>query len=163
VRVGDDCRVYLLRRRRGEVYGQTLFGRLADSSTDGVRRDKWRILEQLERQTKNRIEALLDRAGIPVGDATEAVREGEADARRLGAVDWQVLMRGFRRELEAFVVEFREAEKLDRSAGELGDLLRYITAHEEALLRFAVRELEGGEHDSLDAVQRLLDVPGSFG
>jgi len=52
--------------------------------------------------------------------------------------------------------EFREAENLDCSGGELHDLLRRITTHEEALLQFVLRELAGGEGDSLDAVRRLF-------
>jgi hypothetical protein len=152
----DECKAYLLRRYLGEVYGEALFETLAASESDGSRRGKWEVLARLERQTKERIQQFLDRACIPVPELPESARKGKDDARHLARVGWPDLMRGFRRELERFVAEFREAENLDRSGGELYDLLRRITAHEEALLQFVLRELAGGEDDSLDAVRELL-------
>jgi len=93
---------------------------------------------------------------VTAPELIESARKGDNDARHLASVDWGDLMRRFRRELERFVAEFREAENLDRSSGELCDLLQRITAHEEALLEFVLRELAGSEGDSLDAVRSAL-------
>ena len=69
-------------------------------------------------------------------------------------VPWPDLMRGFRAELEKFVHEFERAEALAPPAGV--DLARDITRHEQALLEFVVRELDGREEDSLAPIRALL-------
>ena len=117
--MSDECKVYLLRRHQGELYGEALFGALGGSATDAGQRKKWLVLAQLERQTKERIQSFLDRAEIAITEPNESTLKGAADALRFAAVDWRDLMRGFRHELEGFVAEFRQAENLDRSGSEL--------------------------------------------
>ena len=155
----DECRAYLLRPHDGEVYGESLFGALATGTTDEDRRHKWRVLARLERETKERITAVLDRAGIVIPGSSASVQRGEADARRLSRVPWRDVMEGFRRELERFVTEFERAEALESSGREVGDLLRHITNHERALLEFVTRELEDRSEHSLQPVLALLRNP----
>ena len=155
----DECRAYLLRRHDGKVYGESLFGALATGTTDEDRRHKWRVLARLERETKERITAVLDRAGIVIPGSSASAQRGEADARRLSRVPWRDVMEGFRRELERFVTEFERAEALESSGREVGDLLRHITNHERALLEFVTRELEDRSEHSLQPVLALLRNP----
>jgi hypothetical protein len=154
--ISDECKAYLLERHQGEVYGESLFGSLAARAGGGERQRKWRVLERLERETKERIGSFLERSGIGTTGISDSVRRGESDAERLAGIPWPDLLHGFRKELRRFLALFEEAERLDPSEGEVRRLLQHISAHERALLEFVTRELDGRPEDSLDPVLGLL-------
>ncbi len=149
-----DFRAYLIERYQGEVYGEALFRALAEREGHAERRQKWRTLQQLERETKERIRPAVAELGATTEEDPARCKEGEDLAARLAAVPWDDLMKGFRTELEKFVREFEKAEELAPPEG--AELARDITRHEKALLEFAVRELEGREAHSLEPVAALL-------
>ena len=155
----QDYRGYVIERYQGEVYGEALFRALAEQETNEQRREKWRVLEQLERETKERIRPAVAELGATTEEDPARIKEGEDLAARLAAVPWGDLMKGFRSELERFVSEFEKAEALAPPGGV--ELLRDITRHEKALLEFSVREIEGHEAHSLEPVLALLREPTS--
>ena len=154
--ISDECKAYLLERHQGEVYGESLFGSLAARTSGEERQRKWRVLERLERETKERIGSFLEGSGIGITGVSESVRRGEGDAERLAGIPWRDLLQGFRKELRRFVTLFEQSEELDPSEAEVRTLLRHISTHERALLEFVTRELEGRPEDSLEPVLGLL-------
>jgi hypothetical protein len=157
-RTAGDYATYLEERFQGEVYGEALFRTMAELAEDPERARKFRVLEQLERQTKERLLPALREAGGSGAENPERVRDGEKLGGSLAKAPWIDLMRGFEQELRRFVEEFERAEALAPAGQEM--LLRYVTAHERALLEFAIRELETrSAADSLEAVLELLRKP----
>src|SRR5262245_745542 len=153
-----DFETYLEERFQGEVYGEALFRTMADLTQDPDRARKFRVLEQLERQTKELLLPALREAGGSGAENPERILEGEKLGASLANAPWTDLMRGFEKELRRFVEEFERAEALAPAGRER--LLRHVTAHERALLDFAVRELEtSSTRDSLEGVLALLRTP----
>ena len=155
-RASSDYQRYLEERFQGEVYGQALFRTMADRSDAPERVRTFRVLEQLERETKEILLPALRAAGGSGEESLERVAQGETLGAELAKTPWMDLMRGFKLELQRFVDEFERAESLAPAGME--SLLRHVTAHEKALLDFATRELEGSD-DSLEAVVALLRTP----
>ncbi len=153
-----DYAEYLEEAFQGEVYGEALFRTMGDLCEDPVRARKLRILEQLERETKEFLLPALRAAGADGAERSERVADGEKLGAGLANAPWADLLRGFVNELQRFVEEFERAEAL-APPGEEG-VVKHVTAHERALLHFASRELEEPDaSDSLDPVISLLRTP----
>ncbi len=153
----SDYHTYLEERFQGEVFGEALFGTMAAACDDPARARKLRVLEQLERETKEFLLPLLEEAGYSGEESADRIADGEKLGAQLAKAPWPDLIRGFQTELERFVGEFEHAEALAPAGKE--SLLRHVTAHERALLDFSNREIEGDEAGSLDAVISLLRDP----
>src|SRR4029450_13530293 len=97
-----------------------------------ARARKFRVLQQLERETKEFLRPALLEAGYSGKESPERISDGEALGAALAKAPWQDLMRGFQHELRRFVDEFERAERL-APAGE-GSLVGPVAAHEEAPL-----------------------------
>jgi hypothetical protein len=136
---------YVEERFQGEVYGEALFRTMADLCKVPARARKLRVLQQLERETKELLLPEVREVGHTGEERAERISEGEALGAQLANAPWQDLMRGFQEELERFVHDFERAEVLAPPGK--GGLLRHVTAHERALLEFATRELAGDERD----------------
>jgi dimethylamine/trimethylamine dehydrogenase len=141
---------------QGEVTGEALFHTLAEALEDPERRYQMRVLEQLERETK---ELLRENIGPLGGDSAESAAArttGIAQAKALAAMPWAKVMHIFEREVRKFVAHFEEVEKAGPAHG--AKLLAAVTAHERALLSFSERESSGTAGDPLDPVISLLKV-----
>lgn len=140
---------------QGEVTGEAMFAALAESLDDPEHRYQMRVLEQLERETK---ELLCENVKHLGGEATEspvARQAGVAQAKALAAMPWPKFIHIFRREVAKFVAHFEEVEK----SGPASDarLLAAVTAHERALQTYSERESSGAA-DALGPVISLLRV-----
>ncbi len=156
--VASDYAAYLEERFQGEVYGEALFRTMSELCEDPDRARKLRVLEQLERETKETLLPALREAGGSGDESPARITEGETLGASLAKAPWADLMRGFETELKRFVAEFERAEALAPAGKE--SLLRHVTQHERALLDFAVRESEGNDRgDPLAAVFALLKTP----
>ena len=157
-KAASDYMTYLEERFQGEVYGEALFRTMAILCEDPVRARKFRVLQQLERETKEFLLAALREAGGCGEENPERIAEGETLGATLANAPWVDLMRGFAEELRRFVEDFERSEALAPAGKE--SLLRHVTAHERALLNFATCELEGSQGgDSLKPVVTLLGTP----
>lgn len=154
--MSDDYATAIHKAFQGEVYGEALFRGLAERATDPARAYKWRVLERLETETKERIRPLAEQLFGAVREDAERER-GEKDAAKFSPIPWPSLMGGFRNELLNFVAGFEELEA--EGPDEDRALLKRITAHERALLAFAEREVGGRSDASLEPVLELLDEP----
>jgi len=157
-RVASDYKTYLAQRFQGEVFGEAMFRTMANLCDDPARAQKFRVLEQLERETKQFLLAALREAGHSCEESPARINDGETLGAALASVPWPDLMRGFQREFRQFADEFESAEALAPAGKE--SVLRHLTTHERALLDFATRELEGSRvGESLQSVVALLRTP----
>jgi hypothetical protein len=151
----SDWRTYLEERFQGEVYGEAIFRVMAERCTDPVNAKKLRVLEQLERETKEVLRPATRAAGHAGVESDEAVRAGEELGGKLARAPWPALMAGLEKELAGFVARFEQAEALAPPGSEA--LARHVTDHERALLAFALREIAGAPPDeSLAPILALL-------
>jgi hypothetical protein len=151
----SDYETYLEERFQGEVYGEALFRTMADLAVEAGRAKKFRVLEQLERETKELLREAVREAGGTDEENPQRISEGETLGAQLAKAPWHGLMSGFQAELKRFVADFEQAEALAPPGKE--SLLRHVTAHERALLEFATLELEASQSkNSLTSVLALL-------
>ena len=141
---------------QGEVTGEALFHTLAEALEDPERRYQMRVLEQLERETKELLLENLRPLGGDIGESASARATGIAQAKALAAMPWAKVLHIFEREVRKFVAHFEEVEKAGSAHG--AKLLAAVTAHERALLSFSERESSGTAGDPLDPVIPLLKV-----
>lgn len=142
---------------QGESYGEALFRELAARTGDPDQNYKWRVLGQLELETKLRLRPLVERLGGDTAEAEDNASRGRDDAESMAAKDWPDLMSAFDSMLPKYVRFF---EKLEAMAPE-GDreLLAAVTAHELAIQDFTKLELEGRGRESVEPVIALLKNP----
>jgi hypothetical protein len=136
---------------QGEVTGEAL----AEAREDPERRYQMRVLEQLERETK---EFLRENIRPLCGDIAEGASTratGIAQAKALAAMPWAKVMHIFEREVRKFVAHFEEVEKAGPAHG--AKLLAAVTAHERALLSFSERASAGAGGDPLDPVYFFVE------
>ena len=141
---------------QGEVTGEALFHALAEALEEPEPRYQMRVLEQLERETKELLRENIGRLGGDTRESAEARATGIAQATALAAMPWGKLMHIFEREVRKFVAHFEEVENAGPEHG--AKLLAAVTAHERALLSFSECASAGGAGDPLDPVTSLLKV-----
>ena len=138
---------------QGEVNGEALFRAMVRASKDANAQQKLRVLEQLERETKEFLRSAVEETGRSVREDPEQIAAGEKLGTRLASLPWPELMKVFEDSLVRFVAQFEQSEKL-ATPGK-GPVLAHFTAHERALLEFTRREIQG-DADSLAPVVAML-------
>ena len=153
-----DYATYLEECFQGEVYGEALFRSMVGACKSAEAAGKLRVLERLERETKELLRPAVIETGGSGEEDPERIAQGETLGVRLAGLQWLPLMRSFEPPLRRFVESFRRSESLAPPGKE--QLVRHVTAHEQALLDFVTRELEGRTGDSLVPVLALLRGSG---
>ena len=153
----DEFVRYLIERFQGEVYGEAVFKAMADAEPDADARWKWRVLETLERETKEYLDRALRARGHEVKASEERWAQGLRFGARLASVPRAVFLPGLRSEVLKFVAEYEAAEALAPADGRA--VAQHFTAHERAILDFADLELAGRGHESTAPVLALLANP----
>ncbi len=155
--MNDQFVAYLHECFQGEVMGEALGVALAEAAQDPVHRQKWRFVEQLERETKGRIRAALEALGESVEEDPEKRAEGTSFGETFAKLPWSEAMDKLKPALEKYVRYFEKHEKTAPPDGLA--LAQHLTRHERALLEFAVCEIEGQPDNSVEPIERLLDNP----
>lgn len=153
--MSDTFKEYLHECFQGEVLGEALGRALAESAQDADHRQKWRFLEQLERETKERIRAALEALGEQAEEDPIQKSKGQTWAAKIASQSWSETMIKLKPALEKYIRYFEKNEKLAPADGRL--IAQQITQHERAWLEFAICEIEGNSDKSLAPIQRLLD------
>jgi hypothetical protein len=148
---------YLVERHEGEVYGEAVFAAMAENTADREGRWRWRVLEALERETKELLARELRARGRTPDACALKWSEGRTLGRTLAAVPRDFLMKGLRGEVVKFVAEYQAAESLAPADG--AALAKHITAHERAILEMIDLELADPAPDSTAPVRALLASP----
>ncbi|AMO22734.1 hypothetical protein [Ramlibacter tataouinensis] len=154
-----EYRQYLIQRFDEEVEGESFFRGLSVRAEGADRKHKWAVLAQLEAETREHLRTALKELGVEPADQAHRVERGQKLAERFSAMPWLEFLLMFRTTLENFMSQFSAAEKLAPEEGKERALLRHITRHEQALLAFVVREIDGRGDVSTDAVLALLGKP----
>jgi dimethylamine/trimethylamine dehydrogenase len=141
---------------QGEVTGEALFHALAEVLEDPERRYQMRVLEQLERETKELLRENIGPLGGDIAESASARETGIAQAKALAPMPWAKVIHIFEREVRKFVAHFEDVEKAGPAHG--AKLLAAVTAHERALLSFSERASAGTDNGCLDPVISLLKV-----
>jgi len=152
---GEDYLHTLEEFFQGEVTGEAMFHALAEALEDPEHRYQMRVLEQLERETKELLREKLKRLGAETTESSAAREIGISQAKALSSMPWSKFTHIFRREVAKFVGRFEEVERSGPS--EDAKLLAAVTAHERALLSYSEREL-AGTAGVLEPVMALLKV-----
>ena len=155
--MSDQFVAYLHECFQGEVMGEALGVALAEAAQDPVHSQKWRFVEQLERETKGRIRAVLEALGESVEEDPEKRAEGKSWGERFAKLPWSEAMDELKPALEKYIRYFEKHEKTAPSDGLA--IAQHITRHERALLEFTLREIEGQPDNSVEPIERLLDNP----
>jgi hypothetical protein len=99
---------------QGEVTGEALFHALGEALEDPEHRYQMRVLEQLERETKELLQEDIGRLGGDIGESAAARATGIAQAKALAAMPRAKFIHIFGREVRKFVARFEEVEKSGR-------------------------------------------------
>jgi hypothetical protein len=150
----DPINVLWVKAYQGEVLGEALFGRMADRMDDADHAAKMRVLEKLERRTKEAIVPALERAGLSTEPDPESIKTAEALAEA-ASTPWKDLLATFEPITSQFCLMYRRIGELDPSEQDAADLL---VAHEAALCDFARAEIAGDTETSLDQVNALAHM-----
>ncbi|MBV8137026.1 MAG: hypothetical protein JO121_15535 [Deltaproteobacteria bacterium] len=102
---------------QGEVTGEALFHALAEALEDPERRYQMRVLEQLERETKELLRENIRPLAGDIEESASARATGIAQAKALAAMPWAKVMHIFEREVRKFVAHFEEVEKAGPAQG----------------------------------------------
>ena len=142
---------------QGEVFGEAIFRELAEKAADPEIAYKWRVLEQLERETKERLKPLVADLGGDTAEDPASFAQGEEYAAKWAAQSWDEVMLDLQKELPQYVRFF---EKLEADARpEDRAVLAAVTAHEKAIAAFADLEVAGRGEASAEPVLALLENP----
>ena len=150
----DPLNVLWVKAYQGEVLGEALFGRMADQMDDEDHTAKMRVLERLERRTKEAIAPALERAGLPTEPDPEALATAEALAEA-ASTPWKDLLATFEPITSQFCAMYRRIGELDPSEREASELL---VAHALALCDFARAEIAGDTEKSLNQINALAHM-----
>lgn len=153
---------------QGETFGELYWGEMAARCGDAEQAYKCRVLQQLERETKERAKRLL----LALGGSIEENDSGSARARetavkladKLLRMPWIENIRRLSTEISKFTGFFEQLETYARNTQER-DLLEALTGHERALKQFVDHELSGSGNRSVEPILIFLEDPpqrGSF-
>jgi hypothetical protein len=141
-----------VRAYQGEVLGEALFGKIADTLDDPDRAAKMRVLSKLERRTKEAIAPCLERAGISTDPDPEMITLAGALSQ---GIAWDAFLDATQSITEQYIPLYERIGELDPTEQAASELL---VAHEAALRAFARAELAGDTTNSLDAINALAHM-----
>jgi hypothetical protein len=135
----------------GEVFGDELFGALADMQPDEKRREKLKTLQTVEARTATSLRRLV---GSQVGgdEEQDARVKGRELAARIDPAEWHQFIRGLLDALPAFLEKFERLRDIARQP--VDPALTALVNHEKAIERFAQMELDD---DGKQSLKPLLD------
>ena len=142
------------RTYESEVFGEVLFSAAARLTRSADRREKWRRLQDLETQTKERLLAFLDAQGQRASLPAFVRAKGRLLGTLLALLPWPIAMKLLEDGTAPFLAAF---ERLERHAVETTrGFFSYVVAHERAIAEFARRERTGRPEKSIEPVTQLL-------
>jgi len=147
----DEALNLLVESYHGEIWGEAIFGALAELLADGGHRAKLRTLTLLEHTMAGFLAPL-----VPSGAADEAGQRasGEDMAKALADLPWSDFVGSIEPVTEEFLAKYRRL-------GEIAPRPDWVAAadvlvsHEEALREFARAEMAGHPHPTA-AIDRFL-------
>lgn len=138
----------------GEQFGEVFFKGLADRTEDESMRSTWQTLAKLENVTGKRMAALLETHGEAAATDDGIEVSDEIFNQYTSAVHLDSMLR-MKDVVEKAIIRF---DQLLAVAPE-SDVpsVQFLVQHEQALLTFVDREINGDHVDALQDVEQLLD------
>ena len=137
---------------KSEVMGEALFSVAAALSLNASRKRKWSSLAKLETQTKERY---LDHLGTAESYPYSSKVVGYLLGIVFAALPWKTSVKLLGDGTQPFLEVFTRL--LDHSPDVDKAFYRYVVAHEEAIAKFAVLELQGNIN-SLAPINALIGI-----
>ncbi len=148
----------VLKAYQGEVAGEAMYRAAAEAASEPDHCYKFRALEQLELEMKEKLRVVLERVGGSTEETASLREAGAKFAESLFAgPDWRAAMRQYASAIEPYVREFEQLEA--GAPAHDADVMAYLVAHERAQVTFAKREADGEATTSIDPVVVLLSNP----
>ena len=119
------------------------------------RREKAKVLWQLEVQTKKRILEYFEVNSIEIPKLRWMAAKGSILGVFYLVTPWHIVLKEILKETEYYQKVFRRL--LEQVAEKDKELFKYIVAHEVAIERFAKIELVNSGNNSLDLIKELLN------
>ena len=142
---------------QGEVYGEALYGLIAGTQTEPDHAWKWRVMAQMEFETKHLMRRLVARHGGNVAEDPGWKQQARIDLENYRGLPWLELMRVFAVELVPDIAEYAKLEydspRRDRW------VMQRLTDHEVVTKRFCDLELAGRADISIDPVLSFCRRP----
>jgi hypothetical protein len=153
----DSLETLWIKAYQGEVLGEILFAGIAAlfEAEDPERGRKMRVLEKLERRTKEAAAPALERAGISTEPDPENVSVAEMLVQGTAGMPWSDIVGAIEPITGQYLELYRRIGQLDPSEIETADLL---VAHELALAAFGRKEVAGDLDGSLDEIEALAHL-----
>ena len=137
----------------GELFGEVFFKGMADRTEDESMRSTWQILANLENVTGKRMAAVLEAHGEAAATDDSIEVSDEIFSQYTTAVHLDAMLR-MKDVVEKAIIRF---DQLLAVAPESDvDSVRFLVQHEQALLTFVEREINGDHVDALQDVEKLL-------
>jgi hypothetical protein len=124
---------------QGEVYGEELYSLIASAQNQPDHAWKWRVMAQMEFETKHLMRRLVARHGGNVAEDAASKQQARSDFEKYRNLAWLDLMRVFAVELVADIAEYAELEY--DSTGRDRWAVQRLTDHEVVTKRFCDLEL----------------------
>ena len=138
-----------------EVLGEAFFRSAYYSAFFLNRRNKAKVLWQLEAQTKKRILEYFKANDIEIPQLMPAAVKGSILGIFYPVFPWHIVLKEILKETKYYLEVFHRLE--GQTAEKDKELFKYIVAHEVAIRRFAEIELVNSDNTSLKPIKALLD------
>ncbi len=150
----DDYRKHVEAAYQGEIYGEAMYGAIAESMTDPDQAKKWAVLTRLETRTKAEMLTVVRRLGGDTREHAASRERGLKEARRYIGLPWLELMELFSRELDPVIAEYACLER--NCPPEDAAALARLTRHEVVAKQFCQLEIQGLGEGSLEPILEFL-------
>lgn len=150
----DDFISKVERAYQGEVYGEALYGGIANAMADPGRAEKWRVLTELEVVTKARMRDLVAKLGGDTRESEVYRQKGIDNVQKYAGMPWDDFMTLYSRELDPVIKRYAALEQ--QCAPEDAETLRLLTEHEVVTKAFCNLESAGRPDISIDPTRELI-------
>ena len=156
IEYSKDTKASVLAAYHDEIWGETVFLKLAEHGPFAREHEKLMVLARLESETRAMLKALLDRWELSTDEPDGKRQEGIQRAQAYCAVSWLEFVRAFAMELPPYVVRYRLLAESAKGADK--PVLRWLYEHERVLLEFFKCESSGDGARSLAQVRTLMEA-----
>ncbi|WP_168788580.1 hypothetical protein [Paraburkholderia aromaticivorans] len=156
IEYSQETRASVLAAYHDEIWGETVFLKLAEHAPFASEHEKLMVLARLESETRARLKVLLARWGMSTDEPDGKRQEGIERAKAYCAMSWLEFAAAFARELPPYVARYRLLA--ESAAGADKPVLRWLYEHERVLLEFFRCESGGESTRSLAQVTALMEA-----
>jgi len=146
----------LNRIHQSEIYGAMIFKTAEILSLNKTRKNKWRVLYQLEKQTLERLFEFLELTNQNTKASFLWKIKGCFEGFILALLPWKISMSLLEKGTRDFQRTFLRLE--NRSNQNDKSFYSYVYAHEKAIEKFAQIEQSNGEYSSEDSLEELYKL-----